>query len=141
MELTEFFVVLIENLDVGKRDVAYCHVKEVIREHAGLIFAVDDVGSLIELLGESGAEAVPLDGRPLGPSHELGRHGPEEMSDPGARFQDPPTLEAEMLQAAVDRSNSGWIGVVRVGRRRTSGRILLFGEEFAEFTKFFLPGL
>ena len=126
-------IVLVRNGVVAERNVANCHIHEVIRD-VGLLKALDaHICIGIQVLSNQTGNAVQLHHRPA--THlftHICRHGAHEVTHAGRRFHHSAAGKAQMLQTVIHGLDDGNVGIMGVQGRTSCAAVFLLGQQFLQ---------
>ena len=121
-------VLLIQNLERPKGNIANGHIKEAVRQVRFLKALYRNVIFLVQLLGNAPGNAVQLHTVHSGISHVL-RQQAHEIANAAAGFQDIAGLEAQIGQPLIHGPDHHRRGVERCQGRFPGGGVFILGQQ------------
>ena len=126
-------IVLIRNGVVSERNIANCHIHEVVGD-VGLLKALDaHICIGIQVLGDQTGDAVQLHHRPA--THlfaHVRRHSTHEVAHAGRRLHHSAAGKAQMLQTVIHGLDDGYFGVMGVQGGTSCAAVFLLGQQFLQ---------
>ena len=127
-----FVVLLVQHLEIPKRNVAHGHIKEAVG-HLHLFKAVHgDLAVLIELLGDAPGNAVDLHAIGFAPGHAVRQH-PDKVTDAAGRLQNVAGLEAHLREGVVHGLDDDGRGVKGRQRAGSGSGVFILGKQGFQF--------